>query len=73
MADEWACETGHTPQMRCTICAASSGVRFSTTISMPRKQPPDTQASDTLPLVTSISTRRWPSMRVIGSITERVM
>ena len=58
MVDAWECDTGQTPQMRCTICAASSGVRFSTTSSMPRKHPPDTQASDTLPFVTSISTRR---------------
>ena len=60
-------------------CAARSGRHpracgSRTTSSMPRKQPPETQASDNDAVrSTSISARRWPSIRVMGSITERVM
>ena len=39
---------------------------------MPRHICPDDQALTTLPLSTSQSIRKWPSMRVMGSMVIRV-
>src|ERR1700684_1508270 len=40
---------------------------------MPRNIVPALQASETFPASTWASMRRWPSMRVTGSITRRAM
>ena len=67
-----ACTVVHTPQIRWVKIQASRGSRPFRIISMPRHIWPDDQAFVTLPPSTSQSMRRWPSMRVIGSIVMRV-
>ena len=61
----------HTPQMRWVNRYASRGSRPCKMSSMPRHIWPDDQELRTLPPSTSTSMRRWPSMRVIGSIVMR--
>ena len=60
-----------TPQMRCAQIQASRGSRPCRISSMPRNIVPDAQASATFPPSTCASMRRWPSMRVTGSTTDR--
>jgi len=62
----------HTPQMRWVMAQASRGSRPSRISSTPRHIWPDDQAFLTRPPSTSTSIRRWPSMRVIGSIVTRL-
>src|SRR5450755_341830 len=62
----------HTPQIRCAQIQASRGSRPSTIFSIPRNIVPDAHASVTLPPDTSASIRKWPSIRVTGSILIRV-
>src|SRR5215469_8325805 len=57
-----------TPQKRCVNSHASRGSRPSRMFSMPRHMVQLAHALATLPLSTSTSTRRWPSIRVTGSI-----
>ena len=62
-----------TPQNRCVKSQASRGSRPFRIVSIPRNIWPEDQAFVTLPPLTSTSMRRWPSIRVIGSTTMRVM
>src|SRR3990167_9921181 len=68
-----ACTVVHTPQMRCVKIQASRGSRPCRISSIPRHICPEDQALTTLPLSTSQSMRRWPSIRVIGSTVIRVV
>src|SRR3546814_19000843 len=61
------------PHMRCANTHASRGSRPFRISSMPRHIWAEDQALVTRPPSTSTSTRRWPSMRLMGSITTRVM
>src|ERR1043165_2763919 len=70
--DAIACTVVHTPQNRWVIAQASRGSRPSRICSTPRHMVPEAQASVTLPLSTTQSMRRWPSMRVMGSMTMRL-
>src|SRR5271166_3850899 len=63
-----ACTDVQTPQMRWANSHASRGSRPRRMSSMPRHIWPEAQASWTLPPSTSTSIRRWPSIRVIGSM-----
>src|SRR5512135_1087781 len=63
-----ACTVVQTPQMRWVNSHASRGSRPKRMSSMPRHIWPEAQASRTLPPSTSTSIRRWPSIRVIGSM-----
>src|SRR5208282_3007591 len=63
-----ACTDVQTPQMRWVNSHASRGSRPRRMSSMPRHIWPEAQASRTLPPSTSTSIRRWPSIRVIGSM-----
>ena len=67
-----ACTVVQTPQMRCAKIQASRGSRPCRITSMPRHICPDDQELATLPFSTSQSMRRWPSMRVIGSMVMRM-
>src|SRR3990167_6569699 len=67
-----ACTVVQTPQKRWVMAQASRGSRPSRICSTPRHMVPEAQASVTLPPSTSQSIRRWPSMRVIGSMTMRL-
>ena len=71
--DAMAWTVVQTPQMRCVNAHASRGSRPFRMISMPRNIVDEDQASLTLPPSTSASMRRWPSMRVTGSTTTRLM
>src|SRR3989344_6563977 len=68
-----ACTVCATPQMRCVKIRASRGSRPCRISSIPRHICPEDQALTTLPLSTSQSMRRWPSIRVIGSTVIRVV
>src|SRR5512137_1094925 len=57
-----------TPQNRCVNAQASRGSRPFRMTSTPRHIVPDDQALVTFPPSTSHSIRRWPSIRVTGSI-----
>src|SRR3546814_18412244 len=59
--------------MRCANTHAARGSRPFRIISMPRHIWPEDQALVTRPRSTSTSTRKCPSMRVMGSITTRVI
>lgn len=61
-----------TPQMRSTKAHTSRGSRLQAITSMPRYCVVDVQAFLITPSPASISTRRWPSMRVTGSMTTRL-
>src|SRR3990172_3198364 len=63
-----ACTDVQTPQMRWVKSHTSRGSRPLTIVSIPRHIWPDDQAFITLPLSTSHSILRWPSILVIGSI-----
>src|SRR4051812_40432805 len=63
----------HTPQNRCVKSHASRGSRPCRIRSMPRNICPDDHAFLTTPPSTSASMRRWPSMRVTGSMVIRDM
>jgi hypothetical protein len=67
-----ACTVVQTPQNRWVMAQASRGSRPSRICSTPRHMVPEAQASVTLPPSTSQSMRRWPSMRVMGSMTMRL-
>src|SRR6185369_6383093 len=67
-----ACTVVHTPQMRWVIAQASRGSRPIRMFSTPRHIWPEAQAFLTRPPSTSTSTRRWPSMRVTGSMVTRL-
>ena len=67
--DACACGVGQTPQMRCANCQQSRGSRSFMKISKPRNCVAVFHASVTLPFSTTHVTRRWPSMRVTGSMT----
>ena len=58
-----------TPHVRSANAQASRGSRPRKMISSPRTIVPELNASVTKPSLTSTSTRRWPSMRVTGSMT----
>src|SRR5438477_6626184 len=66
-----ACTVVHTPQKRWVNSQASRGSRPSRIFSMPRHMVHDAHALEMAPLSTSTSTRKWPSIRVIGSIVMR--
>src|SRR3954465_11037619 len=66
-----ACTVVHTPQNRCVNSHASRGSRPCRMRSMPRNICPDDHALRTTPPSTSASMRRWPSMRVTGSMVIR--
>ncbi len=68
-----ACTVVQTPQMRWVKSQASRGSRPCRMTSMPRHIWPEDQESRTLPPSTSTSMRRWPSMRVMGSMTMRLL
>ena len=68
-----ACTVVQTPQTRSVKAQASRGSRPLRMISMPRTMVPALQASVMRPSLTSASMRRWPSMRVMGSTTMRVL
>src|SRR5581483_10606877 len=63
-----ACTVVQTPQKRCVNSQASRGSRPSRMFSIPRHIVQLAHAFCTLPPSTSTSTRRWPSIRVTGSI-----
>src|SRR5512135_3102526 len=63
-----ACTVVQTPQIRWAKIQASRGSRPRRISSMPRHIWPEAQASRTWPPSTSTSIRRWPSIRVIGSM-----
>src|SRR5512135_2162487 len=63
-----ACTVVQTPQMRWVNSHASRGSRPKRMSSMPRHIWPEAQAFWTLPPSTSTSIRKWPSIRVIGSM-----
>src|SRR5208337_457784 len=63
-----ACTVVQTPQMRWVNSHASRGSRPRRMSSMPRQIWTEAQASRTLPPSTYTSIRRWPSIRVIGSM-----
>ena len=69
--DAMACTVVQTPQMRSAKSQASRGSRPFSTISSPRKAVPELQASVMRPFSICTSMRRWPSMRVIGSMAIR--
>src|SRR3954471_22272991 len=69
--DAIACTVVHTPQNRCVKSHASRGSRPCRMRSMPRNIWPDDHALRTTPPSTSASMRRWPSMRVTGSMVIR--
>src|SRR3954454_11418597 len=71
--DAMACTVGHTPQKRWVKSHASRGSRPCRIRSMPRNIWPDDHAFLTMPPSTSASMRRWPSMRVTGSMVIRDM
>ena len=59
-----------TPQARCANAQASRGSRPRKIFSMPRTIVPDEKASVMVLLASTVaSMRKWPSIRVIGSIT----
>ena len=60
-----------TPQMRWVKAQASRGSRPCRMVSIPRHMVPLDQALRTCPPSTSTSMRRWPSMRVMGSMVMR--
>src|SRR6185436_4182867 len=66
-----ACTVVQTPQKRCVKAHASRGSRPRRIFSMPRHIVAEAQAFCTAPLSTSTSTRRWPSIRVIGPMISR--
>src|SRR5579862_7772324 len=66
-----ACTVVHTPQKRCVNSHASRGSRPRKIFSMPRHMVHEAHALLTALLSTSTSMRRWPSIRVIGSIVIR--
>src|ERR1019366_9240904 len=68
-----ACTVVHTPQTRSVMAQASRGSRPMRIFSRPRTMVPDENASVMTPFSTTASTRRWPSMRVIGSTTMRAI
>src|SRR5579875_3695795 len=68
-----ACTVVQTPQIRCAQIHASRGSRPRRISSIPRNIVPELHASVTRPPLTSVSMRRWPSMRVTGSITTRAI
>src|SRR5574343_625475 len=68
-----ACTVVHTPQMRWVMAQASRGSRPIRMFSTPRHIWPEAQAFLTRPPSTSTSTRRWPSMRVTGSMVTRLL
>src|SRR5262245_57892690 len=69
--DAIACTVVHTPPKRCVNSHASRGSRPCRIRSMPRNICPDDHALRTTPPSTSASMRRWPSMRVTGSMVIR--
>src|SRR5579862_7525462 len=68
-----ACTVVQTPQKRWVNNHASRGSRPSRIFSIPRHIVQEAHASETAPFSTSTSTRRCPSMRVIGSIVTRLL
>ena len=68
-----ACTVVQTPQKRWVNSHASRGSRPWRMRSMPRNICPEDQELRTLPPSTSTSMRRWPSMRVIGSMVIRLL
>src|SRR5579862_1976767 len=68
-----ACTVVQTPQKRCVNIHASRGSRPRRIFSMPRHMVHDAHASLTALLSTSTSTRRWPSILVMGSIVNRAI
>ena len=66
--DAMACTVVQTPQIRWAQIQASRGSLPSRIVSIPRNIVAAAHASVTLPPRTSASMRRWPSMRVTGSI-----
>src|SRR4051794_21779070 len=68
-----ACTVVHTPQKRWVKSHASRGSLPCRIRSMPRNIWPDDHAFLTMPPSTSASMRRWPSMRVTGSMVIRDM
>ncbi len=71
--DAIACTVVQTPQMRWVKTQASRGSRPCRMVSMPRHMVPLDQASLTAPPSTSTSMRRWPSIRVTGSIVMSLL
>src|SRR5689334_10653903 len=71
--DAIACTVVHTPQNRWVKSHASRGSRPWRIRSMPRNICPDDHAFRTTPPSISASMRRWPSMRVTGSMVIRDM
>src|SRR5512140_180371 len=68
-----ACTVVQTPQMRWVNTHASRGSRPFKIVSMPRHMVPEDQAFLTAPPSTSTSMRRWPSMRVTGSMVMSLL
>ncbi len=68
-----ACTVVHTPQMRWVMVHASRGSRPCRISSTPRNIWPEDQAFFTRPPSTSTSMRKWPSMRVMGSMVMRAI
>ena len=66
--DAIACTVVQTPQIRWAQIQPSRASLPSTIFSMPRNIVPEAHASVTLPPSTCASMRRWPSIRVTGSI-----
>src|SRR6056297_212470 len=71
--DAMPCTRVHTPQIRCTKAQASRGSRPRMMISIPRTIVPDEYACWMRSPSICTSTLRWPSMRVIGSTTTRLL
>ena len=68
-----ACTVVQTPQTRSVMAQASRGSRPMRIFSRPRTIVPALNASVMTPFSTTASMRRWPSMRVTGSTTMRVI
>src|SRR5208337_2117471 len=62
-----------TPQKRCANTQPSRGSRPRRIVSIPRHMVQLAQAFCTVPPSTSTSIRRWPSMRVTGSMVIRLV
>ncbi len=69
LTDAWAWTVVHTPQIRCAQIHASRGSLSLRMSSIPRNIVPEEYAWVTAPPSTVASMRRWPSMRVTGSMT----